>query len=276
MVGEEEDRHVTARTDLRADCSRCFAICCVAPAFSRSSDFAIDKPAGVPCPHLAGDHRCSIHDRLRPEGFAGCTAYDCFGAGQRLAQETFGGRDWRDHQDVAAPMMAALPVLRGLHELLWYLHDVIDLPTSVPVRDDLATVRSDVEKAAAAPGATILDVRVDALRAAAAPLLREASRLAREGFAAADHAGDDLTDADLREADLRGVSFRGALLIGVRLGGADLSRTDLLGADLRGADVRGARLAEALFLTRTQLGGVLGDRRTTLPPALDPASHWSA
>jgi uncharacterized protein YjbI with pentapeptide repeats len=276
MVGEEEDRHVTARTDLRADCSRCFAICCVAPAFSRSSDFAIDKPAGVPCPHLAGDHRCSIHDRLRPEGFAGCTAYDCFGAGQRLAQETFGGRDWRDHQDVAAPMMAALPVLRGLHELLWYLHDVIDLPTSGPVRDDLATVRSDVEKAAAAPGATILDVRVDALRAAAAPLLREASRLAREGFAAADHAGDDLTDADLREADLRGVSFRGALLIGVRLGGADLSRTDLLGADLRGADVRGARLAEALFLTRTQLGGVLGDRRTTLPPALDPASHWSA
>src|SRR3954447_11032067 len=132
MGGEEEDRHVTARTDLRADCSRCFAICCVAPAFSRSSDFAIDKPAGVPCPHLGGDPRCSIHDRLRPEGFAGCTAYDCFGAGQRLAQETFGGRDWRDHQDVAAPMMAALPVLRGLHELLWYLHDVIDLPTSVP------------------------------------------------------------------------------------------------------------------------------------------------
>jgi uncharacterized protein YjbI with pentapeptide repeats len=72
------------------------------------------------------------------------------------------------------------------------------------------------------------------------------------------------------------VSFRGALLIGVRLGDADLTRTDLLGADLRGADVRGARLAAALFLTQTQLGGVRGDRRTTLPPVLESPRHWSA
>lgn len=265
---------MTARTDLRADCARCFAICCVAPAFTRSSDFAIDKPAGVPCPHLAGDHRCSIHDRLRPEGFAGCTAYDCFGAGQRLAQETFGGQDWRTHPEVEAPMMAALPVLRGLHELLWYVDDVIDLPTSEPVGGDLLTARADVERAAAAPGSSILDVDLDALRATVAALLEEASRLAREHFGGADHAGDDISGADLRGADLRGVSFRGALLIGARLGDADLSRVDLLGADLRGADVCGARLADALFLTQTQLGGALGDRRTTLPRVLQPPTHW--
>src|SRR5262245_17660732 len=118
---EGSERGVTTRADLRADCARCFALCCVGPAFTRSSEFAIDKPAGVPCPHLATDHRCTIHDRLRPEGFAGCTAYDCFGAGQRLAQETFEGRDWRRHHEVATPMLAALPVVRALHELLWYL-----------------------------------------------------------------------------------------------------------------------------------------------------------
>ncbi len=230
----------------------------------------------MPCPHLAGDHRCSIHDRLRPEGFAGCTAYDCFGAGQRLAQETFGGQDWRTHPEVEGPMMAALPVLRGLHEILWYVDDVLDLPTSAPIRDDLVTARSDVEEAAGAPGAAILEADLDALRAASAPLLREASRLARAGLGGADHTGDDLSGADLRGADLRGVSFRGALLIGVRLGQADLTRTDLLGADLRGADVRGARLADALFLTQTQLGGVRGDRRTTLPSALAAPGHWSA
>jgi uncharacterized protein YjbI with pentapeptide repeats len=276
MIGD-----VTTRTDLRADCAQCFAICCVAPAFSRSSDFAIDKPAGVPCPHLADDHRCSIHDRLRHEGFAGCTAYDCFGAGQRLAQETFGGRDWRRHPDVAGPMMAALPLLRGLHEILWYVDDVVDLSTSAPIRAGLVAVRAAVEESAGAAGAAILEVDLDALRATSAPLLREASRLARAGLGGADHTGDDLSDADLRGVDLRGVdlrgvSFRGALLIGVRLGNADLFRTDLLGADLRGADVRGARLSDALFLTQTQLGGVRGDRRTTLPPALEAPRHWAA
>ena len=81
---------------LRADCSRCFALCCVAPAFAASADFAIDKPAGHPCPNLQEeDFRCGIHDRLRERGFPGCTVFDCFGAGQQVAQVTFGGRDLR-------------------------------------------------------------------------------------------------------------------------------------------------------------------------------------
>ena len=149
---------MTARADLRADCARCFAICCVAPAFARSSDFAVDKPAGVPCPNLADDHRCSIHDRLRPEGFAGCAAYDCFGAGQRLAQETFGGRDWRTHRDVAVPMMAALPILRGLHELLWYVDEALALPSSARIsaastlRPPTCSGPTCAERTCAAPG----------------------------------------------------------------------------------------------------------------------------
>ena len=267
---------MTSRADLRADCGRCFAICCVSPAFARSSDFAIDKPAGVPCPHLADDHRCSIHDRLRARGFPGCTAYDCFGAGQRLAQDTFGGLDWRTHSDLAGPMFAALPIMRGLHELLWYLATALDLVPAGALRDVLASVTARVEERAASPAGSILEVDLDALRSEVAPLLREASRTVREGLDAPDHAGDDLSGADLRGADLRGVCFRGALLIGARLSGADLDRADLLGADLRGADVGGARLAGALFLTSTQVGGTLGDRRTTLPPGLDRPGHWAS
>src|SRR6185437_7197530 len=49
--------------ELRADCGRCFGLCCVAPAFVRSADFAIDKPAGQPCPNLATtSFDCSLHD----------------------------------------------------------------------------------------------------------------------------------------------------------------------------------------------------------------------
>ena len=57
------------RRELRADCSRCAALCCVVPAFAASADFAIDKPAGVPCPNLQPDSRCGIHESLRPRGF---------------------------------------------------------------------------------------------------------------------------------------------------------------------------------------------------------------
>ena len=48
---------------LVADCSQCFALCCVVPAFTASADFAITKPAGRPCLNLARDDRCTIHAR---------------------------------------------------------------------------------------------------------------------------------------------------------------------------------------------------------------------
>src|SRR5215472_18842759 len=65
--------------ELQADCGRCFGLCCVAPAFAASAEFAFGKTAGKPCPNLRADFSCSIHDRLRPSGFGGCAAYDCFG-----------------------------------------------------------------------------------------------------------------------------------------------------------------------------------------------------
>jgi hypothetical protein len=247
----------------------------VAPAFSRSSDFAIDKPAGTPCPHLGGDHGCTIHERLRPEGFAGCTAYDCFGAGQRLAQQTYAGLDWRDDPGRAASLFAALPVLRALHELLWYLDEALALDTSWPMRGELEAARAAVEGRSASPGDAILAVDLAPLRERTSPLLRQASRLARGSAPGPDHAGDDLSGADLRGADLGGACFRGALLLGTRLDDADLTRADLLGADLRGATLAGARLAGALFVTRTQLGGTSGDRRTTLPGDLEHPAHWA-
>lgn len=99
-----------ARAHLRADCSRCAGLCCVAPVFAASADFAIDKPAGVACLDLADDFRCGIHAELRNRGFPGCTVFDCFGAGQRITQETFGGRTWRQAPELAA---AQLPSCRS-------------------------------------------------------------------------------------------------------------------------------------------------------------------
>jgi uncharacterized protein YjbI with pentapeptide repeats len=106
---------------LQADCENCFGLCCVALPFAASVDFAIDKAAGVPCKNLESDFRCRVHNSLRKLGFRGCTVYDCFGAGQKTSQMTFGGRDWRQSPESAKQMFEVFPIMQQLHELLWYL-----------------------------------------------------------------------------------------------------------------------------------------------------------
>ena len=121
------------RSDLRADCESCFGLCCVALPFAASADFAIDKPAGTPCINLQSDFRCGIHAELRPQGFRGCTVYDCYGAGQKVSQVTFEGRDWRSAPETAPRMFAVLPIMRQLHELLWHLGEALTLTAARPL-----------------------------------------------------------------------------------------------------------------------------------------------
>ena len=96
---------------LRGDCSRCIGLCCVALAFDRGRLFALDKRAGEPCRHLTGDDACGIHERLEPEGFAGCASYDCRGAGQ-IVSGLFAGHSWRGDPATARLMFAAFARLR--------------------------------------------------------------------------------------------------------------------------------------------------------------------
>jgi uncharacterized protein YjbI with pentapeptide repeats len=265
----------TTGRELRADCARCFALCCVVPAFAASADFAIDKNAGRPCPNLRADSRCGIHATLRDAGFRGCTVYDCFGAGQRVSRRTFGGRDWRGDPGLARRMFAVFPVMRDLHELLWYLTEAAALPAAAALRDRLDRTRAAIERRADGDPEDLLRVDVDALRGQANALLRDASELARAGTPRPDHRGADLAGRSLTGHDLRGANLRGALLIGADLRGADLDRADLTGADLRDADLRQADLAGSLFLTQAQVDAARGDARTRLPSGRVRPAHWA-
>lgn len=257
--------------ELRADCARCAGLCCVVPALTRSADFAIDKPAGEPCPNLRDDHRCGIHARLRSSGFPGCTVYDCFGAGQQVVQVTFGGVPAASDRD---GMFAAFAVLRPLHELLWHVDAARGFPAAASLRPALDVLFTRVSQLTTASAAALAGVDVGAERAAADELLREASRLVRSGTAGRDLRGADLMGAKLRRASLVGADLRGAYLIGADLRGANLDRADVIGADFRAADVRGANLATALFLTQPQVAAAVGDGATTLPTGLDRPPHW--
>lgn len=261
--------------DLRADCARCFALCCVVPAFARSADFAIDKPAGTPCPNLHTDFRCGIHTTLRRSGFTGCTGYDCFGAGQHVAQVSFAGRDWRTHPELREQMFAVFPVVRQLHELLFYLTAARALPAAQPVHAELDAAIADTRALTDADPATLLALDVDTHRQRVNPLLGHASDLARAGVPhRKDRRGADLIGKDLRTADLRGASLRGAYLIGADLRHTRLALADVTGADLRGANVSGTDLTEVLFLSQTQLDSAQGDPDTRIPAGLTWPTHW--
>ncbi|GAA3266901.1 pentapeptide repeat-containing protein [Streptomyces lavendulae subsp. grasserius] len=261
---------------LQADCGSCFALCCVALPFAKSNDFAVNKSAGTPCKNLRQDFRCGIHTRLRDQGFQGCTVFDCFGAGQQISQVTFGGRDWRAHPDSRAAMFEAFPVMRQLHELLFYVAEALGLPAAAPVHPALHTALTRTEALTRADAEELTGLDVGTLRQDVNPLLLKASELVRAKAPGPhkNHRGADLMGARLAGADLRGANLRGAYLIAADLGRADLRTADLIGADFRDTNLRGADLRDALFLTQAQLNAARGDAATRIPASLTRPSHW--
>ncbi|MEV7013694.1 pentapeptide repeat-containing protein [Streptosporangium sp. NPDC051022] len=264
------------RLGLRADCESCFALCCVVPAFSASVDFAIDKPAGQACPNLRPDFRCGVHADLRSRGMRGCTVYDCFGAGQKVSQVTFGGQDWRSAPRTARRMFEVFPIMRDLHELLWYLTEALTLQPARPIHEELGRALEETERLTRDSADVLVKLDVAAHRREVNALLLRASELVRAQVRQKkkDRRGADLIGARLRGADLRGANLRGAYLIGADLRGADLRMADLIGADLRDADLGGADLTESIFLIQSQLDAAKGDATTKLPPSLRRPAHW--
>ncbi|WNV73792.1 pentapeptide repeat-containing protein [Geodermatophilus sp. DSM 44513] len=241
------------RRRLRADCASCAGLCCVAPAFAASADFAVDKPAGVACRHLQRDSRCGIHGELRERGFPGCTVFDCFGAGQQ-----------KDPPPPTARTLAAGPcgrpaafgVQRLLHELLWYLAEALALDAAAPLHRELGALRERAGRLTAAAPAELAAVDTTVLQAEAGALLGSVSELARSGLRPR---GRDRRGADLVAADLRRRPPAGA-------------RRERASGGGRGV----LRLAGALFLTRRQVAAARGDAATVLPDGLEHPARWEA
>lgn len=269
---------------LQADCEQCFGLCCAALPFAASADFAVTKAAGVPCANLRDDFRCGIHDTLRDRGFKGCTVFDCFGAGQKVSQVTYRGVNWRKEPETAEKMFEVFPVMRQLHELLWYLNEALGLEAARPIHGAVRDALGETERLTLLGPDEILALNVGAHRAKVNQLLLQTSELVRKAALSSLQSpprprkgigrGADLIGAKLRGADLRGTNLRGAYLIAADLRGADLRFADLIGADLRDADLRGADLTGCLFLTQPQVNSARGDASTKLPTKLSRPAHW--
>lgn len=146
--------------DLRADCARCAALCCVALAFDKSPLFGLDKPAGERCLHLEACGRCRIHAERAQRGFGGCVAYDCLGAGQRVTQDLFGGRTWLRDPGLLGPMAEAFLTVTRAHRLLQLLRLAEALPLSRRDRRRRARLEAALV-AAGANGAAVAALELD-------------------------------------------------------------------------------------------------------------------
>ncbi|CAF1717888.1 hypothetical protein NRS6084_00057 [Bacillus subtilis] len=249
-MSAEVTLHDNIHHDLSADCQHCFGLCCVALPYAKSADFAFDKDGGTPCRNLQSNYQCSIHKDLREKGFRGCSAYECFGAGQKVSQITYEGKDWRNSPE-----------------------------TAKPIHPELRTTFEKIEKLTRLSKERLLTLQVDEHRAEVNEWLLKTSELVR---AQARHPklpkkvsrGSVLIGAKLKGLDLRGANLRGALLIAADLRNADLRMTDFIGADMRDADLSGADLTGSIFLTQAQVNATNGDSNTKLPLSLRIPAHW--
>ncbi|MBK3496335.1 pentapeptide repeat-containing protein [Viridibacillus sp. YIM B01967] len=271
---------------LRADCEKCFGLCCVALPFAASGDFATKKDAGKPCTNLQSDFRCGIHKNLRQQRFKGCTVFDCFGAGQKVSQSTFKGVDWRESPETAKKMFDVFPIMHQLHEMLWYLTEALTLKDASPIHGELSSALDETERLSLLSPDTLIKLDVPSHRAVVNALLLKTSELVRNKALhqhtgsnkrkTIDRRGVDLMGSKLRGADFRGANLRGAYLIGADFRNADLRMADLIGADFRDTDLRGANLTGSIFLTQVQVNAAKGDEHTKLPHLLSRPTHWSA
>ncbi|WP_154663557.1 pentapeptide repeat-containing protein [Neobacillus dielmonensis] len=284
-----EDKHSIgslSHNSLRVDCEKCFGLCCVALAFAASADFAIDKEIGTPCQNLDSNFRCGIHRNLRKEGFKGCTVFDCFGAGQKVSQVTFAGKDWRDDRETAKKMFEVFPIMQQLHEMLWYLTEALSLEVTRSIHEELQVKLEETELLTRLDPDSLLNLDIPAHRSDINELLVKTSELVRAESSTTgkgprknkklNHRGKDFIGAKLKGANFQGANLRGAYLIAADLRGADLRQADLIGADLRDADLSGADLRGSIFLTQVQINSAKGDVTTQLPHLLNRPSHWAS
>ncbi|MDP3386034.1 MAG: pentapeptide repeat-containing protein [Eubacteriales bacterium] len=285
MTNENRNQYdMKSFENLKNDCKKCFGFCCVALYFTTSDGFPTNKEAGKPCMYLQHDFSCVIHDSLIDKGLKGCTVYDCFGAGQKVAQITYNGQDWRKFPESASQMFEVFSIMRQLHEMLWYLSEAILKVTDSVSHDDLESLLIETEGLTCLSASHLIELGTASHRAKVNSLLQKTSELIQTKFPKDQKksfnrkktiAGRlDLIGVDLRKFNLVGVDLRGAFLIAADLRQSDLKGTNLIGADLRDTDIRGANLTESLFITQSQVNAAKGDASTMLPIRLDYPKAW--
>jgi uncharacterized protein YjbI with pentapeptide repeats len=273
------------RKSLTADCSSCFGLCCTALNLIASNDFPINKPSGTPCVNLQFDFRCKIHNKLRENGFKGCTVFDCLGAGQVISQITFKGQSWQEKPEIADLMFRVFPIMVQIHEMMAYTAEALSYHLPDNLSEKLEIQFKKLKDFTKLDAEQLLSLDLVMHRFALNILLAESSKYIRENLITKlpniksnknyNHERVDWMGKILSGQDLSGVNFRGAYLIAADMKYTDLSGVDFIGADLRDTDLSDANLSTSMFVTQMQINSAKGNAKTLLPPHIQRPSHWN-
>lgn len=251
-----------------SDCSKCFALCCVALPYGKSADFPCDKASGVPCHHLNDNYLCNIHHDLREKGFKGCVTFECFGAGQHVSQNIFNNVSWKN-DEIKDEMFTVFPIVHQINEMIYYLYEckmyADDIKISQLINELEETIHSEINK--------IKKFDMTMMRFKVSNVFTEIS-IKYRGNDNDQHMHQDYIGQSLSNKKFRNQSIRGSLFIAANLKNADLSYTDCLGADFRNADLSHANLKGAMFLTQSQINSAMGNNNTIIPEHLNRPDHW--
>ncbi|MGL6106327.1 pentapeptide repeat-containing protein [Romboutsia sp.] len=265
--------------DLKIDCEKCFGFCCVALYFSKSEGFPTNKDAGKSCINLQKDFSCSIHNNLREQGLKGCTAYDCFGAGQKVAQVTYKGESWINSPQLSQQMFDVFLVMRQIHEMLWYLTEAYNIEVAYSIREEISLMIKETENITNMSPNNLLKLDVTTHRFKVNQLLKKASELIAQKYKPKNNqktsTNIDFIGKNLKKINLIGADLKGAFLIAADLRENNLTAANLIGADMRDADIRGANLENSVFITQSQINAAKGDSNTKLPKTIVRPTYWN-
>lgn len=264
--------------DLKIDCSKCFGFCCVALYFSKIDGFPEDKVAGKPCVNLDNDFTCKIHEDLSDNNLKGCINYDCFGAGQKVAQHIYKNTSWRNSPKQAQEMYDVFIIIKNLQEMIWYLYDGIMFTENKDLKNRINCMIEKTKNLTELPIKDILNINIEEHRVKVNFLLKEVRKHVREKIGQKTKEdkplGFDFIGKNLRNKDLIGGNLTGALLIGANLQNQDLSGAIIIGADMRDSDIRGCNMENTMYLTQAQINSARGNSKTKLPPFIERPSYW--
>lgn len=259
---------------LKADCSKCNGLCCMALYFSKIDGFPEDKPPGQPCKNLLPDFRCRVHSALAEKGLTGCRAYDCFGAGQHVVQYHYQGKSWAELPEQAGEMTEVFFLLWRLYQMRWYLCEAGMICSGLSLKQQVDGLILENKNRAGQPPAELLTMDLTPHKKRVDQALKEAAKTVSANFSTKPLGGGDLIGKSFRGKNLDGQDFSMALLLAADLEGCSLYGANFLGADLRDANLKNTDLRQSLFLTQGQVNAACGNKNTKLPLWLDVPSAW--
>lgn len=232
-----EDRDESYK--LVSDCSRCSGLCCIALYCFQSDGFPQDKPIGKPCINLMDNFKCRIHEDLESMGMRGCIGYDCFGAGQYLTEEIYGGVTWKTQPGKTKEICDMYMLIYRLFQLRFFLYESRKLVSSEVLLPEISRLLQENDSICKLPMQEMLKYPIDAYQDKVNGVLKKSCAALKNYLKVKNNIGKDY-----------------------------------LNRNFEGENLDGADLKEAVFLSQGQINAAKGSRRTKLPKHLKYPDTW--